>query len=65
VLVALGMPYSGGEYELSGGRLLNLAEVARTVLWMVSEDSGMLTGSVINYDQSVWAALIPQPVEKL
>ena len=36
------------------GRLLDPAEVAKAVLWMVSDDSGVLTGSVIHYDQSVW-----------
>jgi NAD(P)-dependent dehydrogenase (short-subunit alcohol dehydrogenase family) len=38
------------------GRLLDPAEVARAVLWMASDDSGVLTGSVIHYDQSVWGA---------
>ncbi len=36
------------------GRLLEPAEVARAVLWMASDDSGMMTGSVIQFDQSVW-----------
>lgn len=35
-------------------RLLEPAEVARAVLWLASEDSGMMTGSVIQFDQSVW-----------
>lgn len=38
------------------GRLLDPAEVARAVLWMASDDSGVLSGSVIHYDQSVWGA---------
>ena len=33
------------------GRLLDPKEVARAVLWMSSEDSGMLTGAVIHFDQ--------------
>ncbi len=36
------------------GRLLDPDEVARAVLWMASDDSGMLTGAVIHFDQSVW-----------
>jgi len=36
------------------GRLLAPAEVARAVAFMASEDAGMMTGSVINFDQSVW-----------
>lgn len=36
------------------GRLLDPDEVARAVLWMASDDSGMMTGAVIHYDQSVW-----------
>jgi len=40
--------------ELPFGRLLDPVEVAKAVLWMASEDSGMMTGSVIHFDQSVW-----------
>jgi hypothetical protein len=29
---------------------------AKAVLWMVSDDSGMMTGAVIHFDQSVWGA---------
>jgi NAD(P)-dependent dehydrogenase (short-subunit alcohol dehydrogenase family) len=50
------------------GRLLDPAEVARAVLWMVSDDSGALTGSVIHYDQSVWGAYdsqAPSPAQPL
>ena len=36
------------------GRLLEPEEVARAVLWMASDDSGMMTGAVIHFDQSVW-----------
>jgi NAD(P)-dependent dehydrogenase (short-subunit alcohol dehydrogenase family) len=38
------------------GRLLAPAEVARAVNFLVSADSGMMTGSVINFDQSIWGA---------
>ncbi len=50
------------------GRLLDPNEVAKAVLWMASDDSGMLTGSVIHFDQSVWGgcdAQAPAPAEKL
>lgn len=40
--------------QLPFGRLLDPKEVARAVLWMASDDSGMMTGAVIHYDQSVW-----------
>lgn len=36
------------------GRLLDPAEVANAALWIVSPDSGMMTGAVIQFDQSVW-----------
>ena len=40
--------------NLPFGRLLDPQEVARAVGFLASEDSGMMTGSVINFDQSVW-----------
>ena len=49
-------------------RLLAPEEVARAVLWMASDDSGMMTGSVIHFDQSVWGgydAQPPTPAERL
>ncbi|MGU9957759.1 MAG: SDR family oxidoreductase [Arenicellales bacterium WSBS_2016_MAG_OTU3] len=36
------------------GRLLEPAEVACAVTFLASDDSGMMTGSVIQFDQSVW-----------
>jgi len=42
------------EAGLPFGRLLDPAEVAKAVLWMVSDDSGMMTGAVLQFDQSVW-----------
>ena len=36
------------------GRLIDPNEVAKAVTFLASEDSGMMTGSVIHYDQSVW-----------
>ena len=38
------------------GRLVDPQEVARMVTFMASADSGLMTGSVINFDQSVWGA---------
>ncbi len=43
------------------GRLLDMDEVARAVLWLASGDSGMMTGSVIHFDQSVWGGYDGQP----
>ena len=50
------------------GRLLEPAEIARAVLWVASNDSGMMTGSVIQFDQSVWGGYdgqAPAPAEPL
>lgn len=44
------------EAGLPFGRLLDPEEVAKAALWMVSDDSGMLTGAVVHFDQSVWGA---------
>lgn len=38
------------------GRILAPEEVARAVLFLASDDSGMMTGSVVHFDQSVWGA---------
>ena len=50
------------------GRLLDPQEVAKAVTFLASSDSGMMTGSVINFDQSVWGAYPfspPTPAAKL
>ncbi|WP_170432371.1 SDR family oxidoreductase [Ruegeria arenilitoris] len=50
------------------GRLLDPQEVARAVLFLASDDAGMMTGAVIHYDQSVWGgydAQAPGPAERL
>ena len=49
------------------GRILDPNEVARAVLWMASEDSGMMTGAVIPFDQSVHGGYddAPTPAAKL
>lgn len=50
------------------GRLLDPAEVARAVNFLASEDSGMMTGAVVHFDQSVYGgyeAAPPVPSEPL
>lgn len=36
------------------GRLIDPAEVARAVNFLASDDAGLMTGAVVNFDQSVW-----------
>ena len=43
------------------GRLLKMDEVARCIAYCASDESGMMTGCVIDFDQSVFGAG-PQPV---
>ncbi|WP_172330111.1 SDR family oxidoreductase [Mangrovicoccus sp. HB161399] len=50
--VAEGMPF---------GRLIDPVEVARAALFLASEDSGMMTGAVIPFDQSVWGGFAAAP----
>lgn len=40
--------------SLPFGRLLAPEEVAKAVRFLASDDSGMMTGSVVQFDQSVW-----------
>lgn len=44
------------------GRILDPAEVARAVMWMASDDAGMMTGAVIPFDQSVYGGYDDAPV---
>ncbi|HEY0276023.1 MAG TPA: SDR family oxidoreductase [Paenirhodobacter sp.] len=44
------------------GRILDPKEVARAVLWMASDDGGMMTGAVIPFDQSVFGGYDDAPV---
>lgn len=39
--------------SLPFGRLIDPAEAARTVVFLVSDDAGLMTGSVVDYDQTV------------
>ena len=50
-----------------GIRILDPAEVARAVLWLASDDSGMMTGAVIPFDQSIHGGYddAPAPARKL
>ena len=45
------------------GRLLDPHEVARAVAFLSTDESGMMTGATINFDQAVWGAYgaTPQP----
>ena len=50
------------------GRLLDPDEVSRAVAFLASDDSGMMTGSVVQFDQSVWGGYdgqAPAPTEPL
>ena len=50
------------------GRLVDPAEVARAVAFLASADSGLMSGAVIHFDQSVWAAYdggAPTPAEAM
>ncbi|CAH2400339.1 SDR family oxidoreductase [Mesorhizobium escarrei] len=42
--------------KLPFGRLIDPAEVARTVNFIVSDDAGLMTGAVVDYDQTVLGA---------
>ena len=43
------------------GRLLDPVEVARAVAFLASEESGMMTGATINFDQAVWGGYDSTP----
>jgi NAD(P)-dependent dehydrogenase (short-subunit alcohol dehydrogenase family) len=49
------------------GRLIDPNEAARAVAYLASDESGLMTGSMINFDQSVWGAYddAPHPKEAL
>lgn len=51
------------EAKLPIGRMLETAEVARTVAFLCSGESGMMTGSIVDYDQSIPGCFdaVPQP----
>lgn len=49
------------------GRLVDPAEVARACAYLSSDESGLMTGATINFDQSIWGAYedSPHPGEKM
>jgi len=49
------------------GRLLETTEVARAIAFLASEESGMMTGSLVDFDQSILGCYDapPQPAERL
>jgi len=49
------------------GRLIDPTEVARAVAILASTESGLMTGSMVNFDQSIWGAYNspPTPTEHL
>jgi NAD(P)-dependent dehydrogenase (short-subunit alcohol dehydrogenase family) len=54
------------EAEQPTGRLIKTDEVARTLCFLLSDESGLMTGSVIDFDQSVLGAgFIPKPPPEL
>ena len=44
------------------GRLVDPAEAARAVNFIASDDAGLMTGAIVNFDQSVWGAAVSMPV---
>jgi len=40
------------------GRLVDPAEAARAVNFLVSDDAGLMTGAIVNFDQTVWGAAV-------
>ncbi len=49
------------------GRLIDPAEAARAVAFLASDESGLMTGSIVNFDQTIWGAYetAPHPAEPL
>lgn len=52
---------AAAEATLPFGRLLKMDEVARCIAYCASDESGMMTGCIIDFDQSVFGAG-PQPI---
>jgi NAD(P)-dependent dehydrogenase (short-subunit alcohol dehydrogenase family) len=50
--------------RLPFGRLVDPEEAARAINFLVSDDAGLMTGAIVNFDQSVWGAVaggMPMP----
>lgn len=43
--------------KLPFGRLIEPDEAARAVNFLVSSDAGLMTGAIVNFDQSIWGAV--------
>src|SRR5690606_14562634 len=43
------------------GRLIDPSEVARAIAFLASEESGLMTGAIVNFDQSIWGAYGASP----
>ena len=43
--------------KLPFGRLIEPDEAARAVNFLVSADSGLMTGAIVNFDQTIWGAV--------
>jgi NAD(P)-dependent dehydrogenase (short-subunit alcohol dehydrogenase family) len=41
--------------------LIDPAEVARASAFLASEESGLMTGAIVNFDQSIWGAYDGSP----
>jgi NAD(P)-dependent dehydrogenase (short-subunit alcohol dehydrogenase family) len=54
------------ESKLPTGRLLKVDEVAKAVAFLASDESGMMTGSIVDFDQSVLGCYesAPQPASR-
>ncbi len=54
------------EAQMPTGRLLKPAEVARAIAFLASDESGMMSGALVDFDQSVQGAGDPpRPTERL
>lgn len=42
--------------EMPFGRIIDPNEAARAVAFLASDESGLMTGSIVNYDQTIWGA---------
>ncbi|EYD76680.1 short-chain dehydrogenase/reductase SDR [Rubellimicrobium mesophilum DSM 19309] len=54
--------------KLPFGRLVDPEEAARAINFLVSDDAGLMTGAIVNFDQSVWGAVaggMPVPDEPM
>jgi NAD(P)-dependent dehydrogenase (short-subunit alcohol dehydrogenase family) len=43
------------------GRLIDPTEVARAIAFLASGESGLMTGAIVNFDQSIWGAYDDSP----